>query len=375
MYTKCTKLLIIVAVIAVAVVAIFALPSVRQPSDPRPVVKIGISLPLSGNNAFIGVPTREAAQMAWEDWQKKDTKYRYELIFEDDGFDQKKVSMIGNKFVNRDKANAIMGIWTLTLHQFRELAHKANIPFFACGWAHDASDGKLVFNNQTPLSETSRAFAEIVKNKYKAKNVALIGMISGGDFAMHDYIEAELKKIGTNLVLKETAQYGTTDFGMIIQKIKQKNPGAVIAILPPYELSIFTKRLHEAGLNIPITNVADYFEFAPNPEIFEGMYAAVSSNGTDEFKQRFEERTGKPFPSYDCVAPGYDNVDILIYAFENAEAEPGKIPTTEAVVKVIKGIKNWRGATMSDMRVQPDGQIFSPAYVGVMKNGKAEAVK
>ncbi|MCL2017264.1 MAG: ABC transporter substrate-binding protein [Alphaproteobacteria bacterium] len=366
---------IFAGIMAILVIAVFALSSGHRSADNRPVVRIGVSLPLTGNNAFIGVPVREAAKMALEDWQKKDTRFRYELIFEDDGFDQKKVAMIGNKFINIDKVNAIMGIWTLTLHQFRELAHKHDIPFFACGWGHDSSDGELVFNNQTPLSETSRVFADIIKNKYRAKNTVLVGMISGGDFAMHDYIEAEFKKNNINIILRETVQYGTTDYGIMIQKIKQKKPEVIIAVMPPYELSIFTKRLKETGLDIPITNVADYFEFAPNKEVYDGMYVVISSNGTDDFKKRFTERTKKPFPSYDCVAPGYDNISILIHAFENADAEPGQIPTTEKVVKQIHGIKNWNGATMENMHVQPDGQIFSPAYIGIMKNGKAEIIK
>jgi len=268
-----------------------------------------------------------------------------------------------------------MGIWTLTLHQFKELAHRADIPFMACGWGHDSSDGKLVFNNQTPLDEVSRVFAEIVKNKYHTKNAALVGMISSGDFAMHDHIESDFKKSGINLVVKETVQYGTTDYAILVQKIKQKNPAVIVAVMPSAELSIFAKRLKGADLNIPITDVADYFESAPEPHLFEGMYVAISSGGTAAFKKRFEEKTGKPFISYDCVAPGYDNVDILIYAFENAVAEPGKVPTTEEVVKVIRSIKNWHGATMENMNVRPDGQIFSPAHVGIMKNGKAEIVK
>ena len=44
----------------------------------KPVVKIGVSLPLTGNLAYIAEGAKNALQMVLEKWQKKETKYQYE---------------------------------------------------------------------------------------------------------------------------------------------------------------------------------------------------------------------------------------------------------------------------------------------------------
>ena len=364
------KIILIISVIVAVVIAALAFSGSKKDSDPRPLIKIGVSLPMSGNMSYVGVPTREAALMAWEKWQSRDTKFRYKLIFEDDMYDQKKIAMIGNKFVGMDKVNAILGIWNLTNYHYRELAHKANIPFMSCGWGHGTSDGILVFNNQTPHDEHARAFTEIVRDKYKAKTVAYVGQISPGDYAIKEDILNAFKKAGIKVVFQESVNYGTTDYNIMIQKIKSANPEVIVIPMAPTEMQIFTKQLFEAGIKIPLVTV-DYFESVKDPTVFDGMYMVMSSSGTPEFKKQMEQRTGKPWPQSDCIAPVYDNVDILIYAFENAVAEPGQIPTTEEVVKVIRGIKNWPGAMMDSISVRPDGRVFSPASISIMKGGKA----
>ena len=340
-------------------------------SDSKPTVKIGISLPLSGDMAYAGIPTREAAIMALEEWQDKDTKYNYELIFEDDRFTQKDTASAGNKLMNLDKVNALISIWNLSNYQFREKIKQADIPFLSCSWGHDTHDGNLLFNNQTPHSEHARAMIEVLK-KYNAKNVALAGLMSNGDIAVHDYIKQALKDNNINLVFEEIPHYCTTDFRIMIQKMKRTNPDVIMAIMTATELKIFFKQVREAGIQTPITNI-DSLEGLENPPMYEGQYAILSSAGTPEFKSKLAKRID--YVHSDCVAAGYDNVNLIIYAFENAKAEPGQIPTTEEMVKVLKGIKHWKGAISDNMSVQDNGRIFSKANIGIMKNGKAVIIE
>ena len=336
----------------------------------KPVVKIGVSLPLTGVGADNAISVREGALMALEDWQKKDTKYDYKLVIEDDQFSQKLVSLVGNKLISLDKVNALMSIWNLSTYQYRELVRKANIPYVTCSWGHDTHDGKLIFNNQTPHSEHARALVEVLK-KYDSKNVALVGNLSNGDLAAHEYIEKALEEAGINVVFKEVVHYGTNDYRILIQKMKQTNPDAVISQLIMSDLMSFSKQLREANINIPQTGI-DVFDMVEDKALFEGTYFVRSSTGTEEYKERLGKRI--KFLSSDCLASGYDNVDLLIYAFENAKAEDGKIPTTEEVVKVLHTIQNWKGA-IGNISVQADGRIFSKASVAKIENGKAVVVE
>ena len=365
---------VVLGLFAVAVVAAvwFVLNNKKEVENlsGKQIVKIGVSLPLTGMGADNAITVREGALMALEKWQEKDTKYDYKLIIEDDQFSQKLVSLVGNKLISLDKVNALMSIWNLSTYQYKELVRKANIPYITCSWGHDTHDGKLVFNNQTPHYEHARALVEVLK-KYNAKNVALVGNLSNGDLAAHEYIEKALQEAGINLVFKEVVHYGTNDYRILIQKMKQASPDAVISQLIMSDLMSFSKQLREAGMNIPQTGI-DVFDMVEDKALFEGTYFARSSTGTEEYKEKLAKRI--KFLSSDCLASGYDNVDLLIYAFENAKTEEGKIPTTEEVVKVLHTIQNWQGA-IGNISVQEDGRIFSKASVAKIENGKAVVVE
>ena len=61
----------------------------KQESD-KPIVKVGASLPLTGNMSHIGISAKNALQMAIDKWNAIDTKFKYQLIVEDDAFEAKK---------------------------------------------------------------------------------------------------------------------------------------------------------------------------------------------------------------------------------------------------------------------------------------------
>ena len=62
--------------------------------------------------------------------KQKDTKYDYEVIFEDDTLQVNKAATIANKFINMDKVNAIINIWGVTAPVVAEVAEKNNTIFF-----------------------------------------------------------------------------------------------------------------------------------------------------------------------------------------------------------------------------------------------------
>ena len=367
---KWLKALAVVVILVILVVFVKQNNKDREPQNDKPVVKIGVSLPLTGMGADSGLSIKEGAVMALEEWKDKDTKFNYVLIIEDDPFSQKPTSMVGNKLINLDKVNALTSVWNLSMYQYKELVRKANIPYVACSWGNDTHDGKLIFNNQTPHSEHVRSLVKVLK-KYNAKTAALVGALSNGDVVMHEYVENALKDAGIDLVFKEVVHYGTNDYRILIQKMKQKNPDVVISMLMTSDLMSFTKQFRSVDTVTPQTTV-DYFDMVDDKSLFEGMYFSKSSTGTDEYKDKLAKRID--YTVSDCMASAYDNINLLIHAFENAKAEDGKVPTTEEVVKVLHTIKDWDGA-IGKISAQEDGRFFSRSYVAKVENGKVVIVE
>ena len=73
----------------------------------KPVVKIGVILPLSGNNSAMGEASKKAMLMAIADNTKQSNKYNYEIIFEDNQMITSKTAVIANKLININKVDVI----------------------------------------------------------------------------------------------------------------------------------------------------------------------------------------------------------------------------------------------------------------------------
>lgn len=81
------------------------------PTSDKPVVKIGVSLPITGLGAYVGTPAATAAKMALEKWREKETKYHYELVIEDDQLSVNGAAKAGNKLIHLDKVNGVVSMW------------------------------------------------------------------------------------------------------------------------------------------------------------------------------------------------------------------------------------------------------------------------
>ena len=65
----------------------------------KPVIKIGATLPLTGDLAYAGQNMKAAMELSLKDIQKKEKlKYDYQLVFEDDGYELKKALQNLNRF-------------------------------------------------------------------------------------------------------------------------------------------------------------------------------------------------------------------------------------------------------------------------------------
>ena len=64
--------------------AALALVACGEEKSNKPVVRIGATLPLTGSLAETAVSAQAAMNMALKKWESVDTKYKYEILFEND---------------------------------------------------------------------------------------------------------------------------------------------------------------------------------------------------------------------------------------------------------------------------------------------------
>ena len=97
---------IILAVIVLLVVLFAISTSLQQEKETeKKVVKIGVISALSGSSGFLGQGVQNSIELAKE--QLGDTKYEYEIIYEDDQLNPKQTLTAAQKLIN-DAQNAFL---------------------------------------------------------------------------------------------------------------------------------------------------------------------------------------------------------------------------------------------------------------------------
>lgn len=339
-------------------------------ADNRPVVKIGISLPLSGNMAFMGDIAKEAVLMNFEKWQNQDTKYQYKLIIEDDGFEPRKIATAGNKLINYDHVNAVISFLDQPAYYYFNQAQDKKFIHMTCSWGDDLSDGIYNFNNITSHAEAAKKLVGYMKT-HGIKKIGYVSQNNKGPMHLKDNMMKELAKSGIEVVFDETFNIGNKDYRMFLASVEDKPVDVIMAVFLIPDLYAFTKQKNEMGIKTPLTTV-DYFEDADNKKIFNDYFYVVASMGNDEFRKLIMDKTGSDVKA--CVANTYDNLDLLIWAYENADSENGEIPTPENISKVLHKVKD-RDGSVGKITVMDSGHIESIAHLKKIVDGNPVEVK
>ncbi|MDR1026270.1 MAG: ABC transporter substrate-binding protein, partial [Lactobacillus sp.] len=74
----------------------------------KPTIKIGVIFPLSGDSAIYGESAQAAAEVFMDELSKIDTKYNYEIIFEDNRQKLSETVNIAKKFITYDKVDVLI---------------------------------------------------------------------------------------------------------------------------------------------------------------------------------------------------------------------------------------------------------------------------
>ncbi|MBI5055113.1 MAG: ABC transporter substrate-binding protein [Nitrospirae bacterium] len=362
------KTLIIIFIVAISGTFLFGADSFSVAK--KETIRIGASWPLTGNLAFMGEGLKNAIIMAKE--QLGDTKYNYELIFEDDQLNPKMTATTINKLINMDKVDAVISQGSGPGHVTTPIATKHKVIHFGLALAPDIAKGNTNFIHWTSAAEHSRVMINEMK-KRGIKKVGLFGMNNEDVLIHRDDFRERAKKAGITIVFDEIFNVGEKDLRGLIAKAKEgakKNPPdiyVVVAMSP--EIEILTKQMREAGLNTPLTTFSS-FEATPEMGLFEGYWYVSPAEPTNKFIEDYKAKYGK-YPSV-CAGNSYDMFNLIVKAVESAKS--GSKPTSKQIAEELRKIKNFPGA-LGNLTVRQDGIVISEAKVKMIKDGKPVVIE
>jgi branched-chain amino acid transport system substrate-binding protein len=325
-------------------------------------LRVGVILPLTGFNDFLGERCRKAIQMSLEDLPKE-KRERLKLFWEDDRAVLKDSVLAANRLCDLEKVDVLVSWGAGTLRVIAPVAKRHDIIHINASVARNFADGQ---NNFSFWGRPENG-AKLVVNKLKAEGKKRISVLYAETDPSIRHTKAfteEANKQGLEVIEEQKFIPGERDFRITLLRLDEKKPDAmfVFAWLP--EIEIILRQMKQTGIKTPITSI-EGLNFVQDRSLIEGVWYATGTSPTAEFQTRYEEKykIGGDF----CESEFYDIIQLLA---EIKDQFPNKKPSRTEIAEALKKIKD-RPSASGQITVDPSGEILVTSQVITIKEGKA----
>ena len=328
----------------------------------KPVVKIGIIAPMSGEYAHFGESMKVAVKMFEEDDETKNSARRYRFFIEDNAFNPARSAIVAKKLIDVDKVDVIVTLSSDIGSVVSPITQDARVIHMSMATEPNVAKGEYNFTASTPPNKnTGRMIEEL--GKLNLNRVAFVIQ----NTAMMQSVAEQVRKAGKNgritIVSDNAINSGERDFRILIHKILEDKPDAMIVQLQPPELQIFVKQLREINKDILITSV-ESFGYPEDKTLFEGTWFSGAVVPTKAYVAKYKEMTGSDATNYSELF--YSCFEVVRHAY-----------TSEDKAKVINNILDLKMKSFSigDISFDEDGMMQTNAYLYTIKNGQMEVME
>ena len=341
-------------------------------------VRIGVFLPLTGQNAFGGQLELDGVKMAHQEMGQILGK-KVDLIVVDNKSDKVEAANAVKRLIEKEKVVAIIGTYGSSLAMAGgEISEKAGIPAVGTSCTNPlVTQGKKYYFRACFIDPFQGAGAAAFALKdLKAKNAALlIDVAQDYSVGLATFFEKAFTKGGGKIVSKLNYNSGDQDFTAQLTEIISKKPD--VLFIPSYfaEGAIIMKQAKELGGKFKIMG-GDAMD---NPDIVKIGGAAVEGFAYTTFPydptmkdmnpvaKKFTANWKKAFPKKDPnvnSALGYDSYMLIMDAIKRAgKAEP------EAITKALASTKGFLGVTGATT-INATHDAEKPVGIMQIQNGK-----
>jgi branched-chain amino acid transport system substrate-binding protein len=317
----------------------------------KPQFKIGYAAPLTGDQAIVGIPMSQCAELAIAE-ANEDAALPFALALErvDDGAEPARAQQVARGFIEDPTVIGVVG-------------HKNSGPSLAAAPLY--AEAGLV--QITPSSTNSRLSQQGYRTFFRmcahdaiqgqvaaryalrvlgARRVAIVHDRTDYGRPLADTVQATVQEEGGDVVLFEGITEGAQDFGETVERLRQCSPHLIYFALTEIESSILARQLSAAGIGVDRfgTDGSKESQFVPlaGPAA-EGTYQTyagvdpASTPSARPFVQRFTEQYG-PVPVYGTEV--YDATNLLIGALRRTAT-----PDRQAIARALRAMGEVQGAS------------------------------
>jgi branched-chain amino acid transport system substrate-binding protein len=379
------RLVFLLVLLSCALLFLVSCQSKKTETQPR-VYKIGTILSLSGPGSPLGLPEKNAIEMAVEEINNSGgvNGNKIEVIIEDDQTDPAKAAQGARKLIERDKVIAIIGssVSPCSL-AIKEVVKEAGIPWMCPSAANviTASDAKWVFRTAPKDAVAVEMLLNYLKEMTGIKKIAILHDSNAFGQSGADEIRRRAGEFGLEVVAAEKYETNAPDLSSEILKLKKSNPDALVVWGTNPGPAIAAKSMKQLGFNVPyfgshgIAN-KKFIELAGEAAegiIFPAGKILVAEQLDDndpvkplmlDFIKKYEQKFKEKPVTF--TAHAYDALMLLKEALKVAgSTDPEKIR------KALEGIRDFKGldGTISYSETDHDGIGIDDMVIVKIENG------
>jgi len=306
---------------------LFFLPFIAIGAEP---IKIGIVLPLTGDQAKFGEIEKQSFDMAFEEINNAGgvNGRPIQALIEDDTGRPEVGRSVVEKLITKDKVVMVGGGYSSSVtYAVAGVCQQNQIPFLINTGSADeitAQGWDYVFRLNQPASEYASGMESLLTEVVKPKSVAILHENSLFGTSQAKSFEQTAKKLNIEVVMKEGYEHGGIDFKPVLIKVKNKNPDILYMVSYVMDAALLMKQSMELKLTpkLFVGGAAGFTlpEFAQNAgKASEKVISATLWHevlpypGAKEYYDKFVKKYNKPteYHGAQAYAAAYVIADVL----------------------------------------------------------------
>jgi branched-chain amino acid transport system substrate-binding protein len=314
-------------------------------------ITIGLTAPLTGDNAEYGQSFKNAVELAFEKANANGgiNGKKLTLVVNDSKADPKEAANIAQKFVSDSKVIGVIGDFTST-------AALAGAPIYQKGGLVQLSptsshpdftkQGTFMFRNIATQEQEGPLLADYAINNLHKKRIAVVYINNDWGIVAKDNFIKGVQKLGGEIVATEPylPEQGK-DFSAIITKVRESNPDLLFIGSMYTDTALIAQQARKANFNVELIGTGSLYSeelIKLGGSAVEGLHLTCSFYPLDprpevqDFVTSYQAKYGKAPTMF--AAQAYDAANLIIEALKNGATDRASLRDKLAAVKDFPGV-------------------------------------
>lgn len=335
------------------------------------VIKIGSTVPLTGEAATWGNYTKKGVELAIYEYNeaRKEDEPKFEVIFEDTKADAKEGVNSFNKLVNIHNVQAIVddAVSSVAL-AIAPLARDKKVVIISTGATNPKLSGISPYYFRVWNSDYEEGLfsANYAYNDLNYRKVAVLAIENDYGQGLSDVFINRFKELGGEIIITETYKQGNLQFRNQLTKIKNAKPDAIYLVSYPEETPQILIQKNALSINQQIIGTVpmeDKSIIEEAKDAAEGVIYPYPVDPTGESVMKFRESYEKKFAEAPGTtsAEGYDAARLFIDAIiSNGNNGDG-------IKDYLTSLKEWNGVS-GIIEFDSNGDVHKPMVMKTIKD-------